>query len=58
MNVNLIQGCFGQRNSIKFNLGFAKTLCCGQLWVRLMLCGQTCDELYHFTFYLIVLGYL
>ena len=23
-----------------------------------MICGQTCDELYHFTFYLIVLGYL
>ncbi len=22
-----------------------------------MICGQTCDELYHFTFYLIVLGY-
>ncbi len=33
-------------------------MCCGQLWVRHMICGQTCDELYHFTFYLIVLGYL
>ncbi len=32
--------------------------CCGQLWVRRMICGQTCDEQYHFTFYLIVLGYL
>ncbi len=31
--------------------------CCGQLWVRHMICGQTCDELYHFTFYLIVLEY-
>ncbi len=31
--------------------------CCGQLWVRHMICGQTCDELYHFTSYLIVLGY-
>ncbi len=30
-------------------------LCCGQLWVRHMICGQTCDGLYHFTFYLIVL---
>ncbi len=33
------------------------TNCCGQLWVRHMICGQTCDGLYHFTFYLIVLGY-
>ncbi len=24
--------------------------CCGQLWVRHMICGQTCDELYHFIF--------
>ncbi len=32
--------------------------CCGQLWVRHMICSQTCDELYHFPFYLIVLGYL
>ncbi len=24
--------------------------CCGQLWVRHMFCGRTCDELYHFTF--------
>ncbi len=24
--------------------------CCGQLWVRHMICGQTCDGLYHFTF--------
>ncbi len=31
--------------------------CCGQLWVRHMICGQTCDGLYHFTFYLIGLGY-
>ena len=31
--------------------------CCGQLWVRHMVCGQTCDRLYHFTFFLIVLGY-
>ncbi len=31
--------------------------CCGQLWVKHMICGQTCDGLYHFTFYLIVLGY-
>ncbi len=31
------------------------SLGCGQLWVRHMICGQTCDELYHFTFYLIVL---
>ncbi len=21
------------------------TMCCGQLWVRHMICGQTCDEL-------------
>ncbi len=27
--------------------------CCGQLWVRHMICGQTCDGLYHFVFYLI-----
>ncbi len=31
-------------------------LCCGQLWVRHMICGQTCDGLYHFAFSLIVLG--
>ncbi len=31
--------------------------CCGQLWVSHMICGQTCDELCHFTFYLIVLGF-
>ncbi len=31
--------------------------CCGQLWVRHMICGQTCGDLYHFTFLLIVLGY-
>ncbi len=37
---------------------FFQTSCCGQLWVRHMVCGQTCDELYHFTFYLIVLEYL
>ncbi len=23
-------------------------LCCGQLWVRHMICRQTCDGLYHF----------
>ncbi len=23
-------------------------ICCGQLWVRHMICGQTCDGLYHF----------
>ena len=34
-----------------------KWFCCGQLWVRHMICGQTCDELYQFTFYLIVLEY-
>ncbi len=27
--------------------------CCGRLWVRHMICGQTCDGLYHFVFYLI-----
>ena len=32
------------------------TLCCGQLWVRHIICGQTCDGLYHFAFYLIILG--
>ncbi len=26
------------------------TFYCGQLWVRHMICGRTCDELYHFTF--------
>ncbi len=30
--------------------------CCGQLWVRHMFCGQTCDELYHFTFFIARLG--
>ncbi len=26
--------------------------CCGQLWVWHMICGQTCDGLYHVAFYL------
>ncbi len=30
--------------------------CCGQLWVSHMICGQTCDELYHFTFLLDCFG--
>ncbi len=32
------------------------TNCCGQLWVRHMICGQTCDGLYYFAFCLINLG--
>ncbi len=32
------------------------TLCCGQLCVRQMICGQTCDGLYHFAFYLVNYG--
>ncbi len=31
-------------------------VCCGQLWVWHMICGQTCDGLYHFVFYLVNLG--
>ncbi len=31
-------------------------ICCGQLWVWHMICGQTCDGLYHFVFYLINSG--
>ncbi len=30
--------------------------CCGQLWVRHMICGQTCDGLYHIAFYLVNFG--
>ncbi len=30
--------------------------CCGQLWVWHIVCGQTCDGLYHFIFYLINFG--
>ena len=30
--------------------------CCGQLWVWHIVCGQTCDGLYHFVFYLINFG--
>ncbi len=30
--------------------------CCGQLWVWHMICGQTCDGLYHFAFYLVNFG--
>ena len=26
--------------------------CCGQLWVRHMICDQTCDGLYHFAFFI------
>ncbi len=29
---------------------------CGQLWVWHIVCGQTCDGLYHFTFCLIIFG--
>ncbi len=28
--------------------------CCGQLWVRHMICGQTCDGLYHLAFCLTI----
>ncbi len=35
------------RRDIVLKNGF---ICCGQLWVRHMFCGRTCDELYHFTF--------
>ncbi len=31
-------------------------LCCGQLWVWHMVCGQTCDGLYNFAFYLVNSG--
>ncbi len=31
--------------------------CCGQLWVWHIVCGQTCDGLYHFTLDLIISGY-
>ncbi len=31
-------------------------VCCGQLWVWHMVCGQTCDGLYHFAFYLVNFG--
>ena len=30
--------------------------CCDQLWVWHMICGQTCDGLYHFAFYLVNFG--
>ncbi len=30
--------------------------CCGQLWVWHIVCGQTCDGLYHFAFYLVSFG--
>ncbi len=30
--------------------------CCSQLWVWHMVCGQTCDGLYHFAFYLVNFG--
>ncbi len=30
--------------------------CCGQLWVWHMVCGQNCDGLYHFAFYLVNFG--
>ncbi len=32
------------------------TYCCGQLWVWHTVCGQTCDGLYHFVFYLVIFG--
>ncbi len=37
------------------NLHFCniKECCCGQLWVWHMICGQTCDGLYHFAFCLV-----
>ncbi len=33
-----------------------KAMCCGQLWVRHMVCGQTWDGLYRFAFYLVNFG--
>ncbi len=31
-------------------------MCCGQLWVWHIVCGQTCDGLYHFAIYLVNFG--
>ncbi len=38
--------------SMIWNIGYINRppMYCGQLWIRHMFCGRTCDELYHFTF--------
>ncbi len=41
-----VSGC-DYKNSNSYSITGA--CCCGQVWVRHMICGQTCDELYHFT---------
>ncbi len=56
-NFVCFNGCRGQHFKwyvlIKDNIN--TRACCSQLWVRHMM---TCDGLYHFAFYLIILGYL
>ncbi len=41
---------------ISCNDKFIFTSCCGQLWLGHMVCGQTCDGLYRFAFYLVNFG--
>ncbi len=44
----------GLDHNVKGNMTLFQTQseldCCGQLWVWHIVCGQTCDGLYHFTF--------
>ncbi len=50
LNPKLLNKNFIQLNKNLF------VACCGQLWVRHMVCGRTCDGLYHFVFYLVNFG--
>ncbi len=40
----------------KYRVHLVVHQCCGQLWVWHIICGQTCDGLYHFAFYISILA--
>ncbi len=46
--------CGVSLKSMRFHM--LEAYCCGQLWVRHMICGQICDGLYHFAFCLVIFG--
>ncbi len=50
INVRIFIGIDRHWTMIEGVLLFIDCKCCGQLWVRHMFCGRTCDELYLFTF--------
>ena len=50
--IKILRGQNKTKCSRPSRISFVNPYClyCGQLWVRRMFCGRTCDELYHFTF--------